>query len=87
MKGAVRNIRKSIVNTMKLVIRIDGEPISATLEDNAASRDFLALLPLTLTLKDYASTEKVSDLPKRLSTEGAPAGADPDIGDIAYYAP
>jgi hypothetical protein len=36
------------------------------------SRDFAALLPLTLTLKDYAATEKISDLPKRLSTDGAP---------------
>jgi hypothetical protein len=72
---------------MKIVIRIDGQTIAATLADSAASRDFFALLPLTLTLKDYASTEKVSDLPKRLSTEGTPAGVDPDVGDIAYYAP
>ena len=32
-------------------------------------------------------TEKISDLPKRLSTEGAPSGSDPAVGDIAYYAP
>ena len=37
--------------------------------------------------KDYNATEKVSDLPQRLSTKGAPAGFDPSIGDIAYYAP
>jgi hypothetical protein len=40
-----------------------------------------------LTFKDYAATEKVSDLPRRLSTKGAPPGSDPSIGDIAYYAP
>ncbi|MEZ4380327.1 MAG: cyclophilin-like fold protein, partial [Nannocystaceae bacterium] len=50
-------------------------------------RDLLALLPLTLHLRDYARTEKVSELPRRLSTEGAPAGVDPDVGDITYYAP
>jgi len=72
---------------MKIQIMIDGKPITATLQDNATSRDFLSLLPLTLTLKDHASTEKVSDLPRRLSTAGAPAGADPDVADIAYYAP
>lgn len=72
---------------MKIRITIDGTPITATLEDNATARDFASLLPLTLTLEDYASTEKISDLPRRLSTEGAPAGADPDVGDIAYYAP
>jgi hypothetical protein len=40
-----------------------------------------------LTLEDYAGTEKISNLPKRLSTEGAPSGSDPSVGDIAYYAP
>lgn len=47
----------------------------------------MGLLPLTLTLEDYASTEKISDLPKRLSTQGAPAGIDPSVGDVTYYAP
>jgi hypothetical protein len=55
--------------------------------DNATSRDFVSLLPISLTLKDYAATEKISDLPRKLSTEGAPAGSDPSVGDIAYYAP
>jgi hypothetical protein len=45
------------------------------------------LLPTTLTLKDHAGTEKVSDLPRKLSTEGAPSGSDPSVGDIALYAP
>ncbi len=72
---------------MKIRIRIDGTTIIATLENNATARDFASLLPLTLTLNDHASTEKVSDLPRRLSTKGAPAGVDPSVGDIAYYAP
>ena len=75
------------VSTMRIQINIDGQRITATLAESATSRDFVSLLPLTLTLRDYASTEKISDLPRRLSTKGAPAGVDPDIGDIAYYAP
>jgi hypothetical protein len=43
--------------------------------------------PLALTLNDYNATEKVSDLPRRLSTKEVPPGFDPSIGDIAYYAP
>jgi hypothetical protein len=67
---------------------VGGETILiATLADNPSAKDFASLLPLTLELKDYADTEKVSDLPKKLSTVGAPAGSDPDVGDIAYYAP
>jgi hypothetical protein len=45
------------------------------------------MLPLTLTLEDYSQTEKISNLPKKLTREGAPTGADPSVGDIAYYAP
>ena len=42
---------------------------------------------MTLTLVDYASTEKISDLPRRLSTKGAPSGITPKVGDVTYYAP
>jgi len=61
--------------------------LTATLNDNPTTRDFISLLPLDLKLKDYAGTEKVSDLPKKLSTEDAPSGFDPSVGDITYYAP
>lgn len=66
---------------------VEGKAITATLDDNETSRDFVSLLPLTLTLEDYAATEKISDLPRKLSTKGAPPGVDPSVGDIAYYAP
>ncbi len=66
---------------------INGQVLSATLLDDAAARDFLALLPLTLDLEDYAATEKIAQLPKKLSTVGTPAGMTPSVGDITYYAP
>jgi hypothetical protein len=72
---------------MRIRMDVEGTPITATLADNETSRDFVSLLPLTLTLKDYAATEKISDLPRKLSTSGAPPGGDPSIGDITYYAP
>src|SRR5882724_3501942 len=72
---------------MKIRMDVEGTTITATLVNNATSRDFVSLLPLTLTLEDYSATEKISDLPRRLSTEGAPPGSDPSLGDIAYYAP
>jgi hypothetical protein len=75
------------VKIMKVRVDIEGTAITATLLDTATSRDFVSLLPLTLTLKDYAATEKISDLPRRLATEGAPPGSDPSIGDVAYYSP
>ena len=75
------------VSTMKLRMDLEGTAITATLVDNPTSREFISLLPLTLTLTDYAGTEKIGDLPRRLTTEGAPVGSDPSVGSIAYYAP
>lgn len=72
---------------MKLHVIIDGQTLTATLDDSPPARDFASLLPLDLTLSDYSSTEKVSDLPRRLSTEAAPRSHTPSIGDITYYAP
>lgn len=72
---------------MKISINTGEKVITATLRDSATTRDFVAMLPMTLTLEDYAETEKISYLPRKLSTEGAPAGSEPAVGDIAYYAP
>ena len=73
--------------TVKIRLTINGNAMTATLIDNATAKDFLSLLPMTLTLEDYAATEKISYLPRKLSTAGAPAGSRPSVGDIAYYAP
>jgi hypothetical protein len=74
-------------STMRIRLTFDGKAVEATLLDNATARDLLSLLPVTLTLEDYASTEKIGYPPRKLSTAGAPAGVDPSVGDIAYYAP
>jgi hypothetical protein len=85
--ASAAHTRAEQVRTMKIRIDVDGARLTATLDDTVASRDFAALLPLTLTLEDYNRTEKISDLPKKLSTQDAPAGVNPSRGDIAYYAP
>jgi hypothetical protein len=74
-------------DSMKIRLRVEDKAITATLIDSKTTRDFISLLPLTLTLEDYAGTEKISRLPRRLSTEDAPSGSDPSVGDVAYYAP
>jgi len=74
-------------NLMKVRISSRDRVLTATMLDNATSRDFMSLMPITLTLKDYAGKEKVSDMPRKLSTQGAPPGSDPSVGDITLYAP
>ncbi|WP_405989947.1 cyclophilin-like fold protein [Streptomyces sp. NBC_00986] len=72
---------------MNIRLTIDGHRLDATLNDSATARDFAALLPLTLNLSDFHETEKIADLPRRLSTSGAPDAAEAKPGDLAYYAP
>ncbi len=75
------------VDETPIKITIADTVITARLANNASARDLAAQLPLTLTFKDFNRVEKVATLPRLLSVDDAPAGADPDIGDIGYYAP
>jgi hypothetical protein len=78
---------QTMADSVKIRLKVGDKVLTATLNDSKTTRDFISLLPLTLTLTDYSGTEKIHDLPKRLSTEGAPSGSDPSVGDITYYAP
>lgn len=86
-EGADTTPREAGEVKMKIRIAAGETVLTATMLDNATARDFMALMPVTLTLRDYAGTEKVGDLPRKLSTEGAPPGIDPSVGDITLYAP
>jgi hypothetical protein len=72
---------------MKIKITIGEKVAIATMNNNPTTADFISLLPLTLTLTDFNRTEKISDLPEKLSTKEAPAGYKPSVGDITIYAP
>ncbi|MFE6096705.1 cyclophilin-like fold protein [Streptomyces massasporeus] len=72
---------------MNIRLIIDGHRMDATLNGSATARDFAGLLPLTLNLSDFHQAEKTADLPRRLSTSGAPDAAEAEPGDLAYYAP
>jgi len=82
-----RDNNERMDGNVKIRISVEGKSAVAALADSTAARDFLSMLPLTLTLKDYSRTEKISNLPRKLSIEGAPAGYKPCAGDISFYAP
>ena len=71
----------------RIKLTVNGNEVFVKLDDNQASRDFLEMLPLTLTFEDFNNTEKIATLPNELSTEGLPSGYTPEIGDFSYYAP
>ena len=72
---------------MTFTISIQRHTVKGRLNDSSAAQDFALLLPLSVTLIDYAFTEKICDLPRGLVTRGAPDGFAPRAGDVAYYAP
>ena len=71
-----------------VTIRITGNDGSAQiiLNDSQPAKELAAMLPLSLTFRDYAGEEKIADLPQKLSTMNGFA-ADEVEGDFAYYAP
>ena len=70
---------------MKLRMSFEGGEVLISLYDTQASRELIAMLPLTLTFEDYAQIEKIARLPEKLSS-GTPPSSSPQ-GDFTYYAP
>lgn len=74
--------------SMKVNITVGSQTLTATMEDNAAARDFLSRLPLEVTLEDYNNvTEKIFYPSPALSTAGVTRGCTPAPGDITIYVP
>jgi hypothetical protein len=78
---------KEVKTVYSIQITLGERVITGQLNDTPSVRDFIKQLPLTLDLEDHASTEKIAYLPNKLTSQGAPAGVDPDVGDISYHAP
>jgi hypothetical protein len=77
---------ESVVGT---VVRFtaDTDTVDVTIgEDSPATGDFLGMLPLTLTIKEFNGHEKIAGLPRELKYQGSP-GSDPEDGDVVYYTP
>jgi len=72
---------------MRIQITIGEQRFDATLAESAAARDLIGQLPVTIDMIDHGQVEKTGPLPSPLSLDGQPDGADPDPGDLGYYAP
>lgn len=75
------------VQGKKLKLKFEDGEMIVDLYDNPTSRDFVAMLPMTVTLQDFNKTEKIGYLSRKLSLQLAPDGFKPTVGDFAYYAP
>lgn len=84
--ASARQSSKSVVGTVVRFRAGTGAVDVTIVEDSPASRDFLSMLPLTLTLEEFNGREKIADLPRQLNYDGSP-GSDPEDGDLIYFTP
>jgi hypothetical protein len=82
---ATRAINETAVTDIR--ITVNDQSFTAQLADNPTARDLIDQLPLTLRFRDFNRVEKIAKLPRPLTMDGVPAGDDPEINDIGYYAP
>ena len=71
---------------MKLRLTIDGKAFTATMIDSDTTRDFISLLPLTLTMEDLFRREKYAHLPRAISERGERTQTC-RAGDLIYWPP
>lgn len=72
---------------MHIQVQIGQELLTAAVDDTPAGRDLMTQLPQTIEMIDHGGVEKTGPLRAPLDLDGQPDGADPDVGDLGYYAP
>lgn len=65
----------------------DRHSFTAKLIDNPSARDFASMLPLDLSIENYAGNEKIAYLPRKLSEVGSGPFSNEAPGDLCYFAP
>ena len=73
--------------SVRIVLRFGNETAAATLAGTPAAREFAAMLPLELDLRDPMGQAKSGPLPRPLDVNGTDQVFDPAVGQIYYSAP
>ena len=74
------------ITSMKMNVEIGGKSFIATLEDNAATREFIDMMkeaPISISMRDYSGFEKVGSLGRSLTTDNHQTTT--SAGDIVLY--
>lgn len=72
---------------MKVRFTFNDQHMIASLYDNPSAADFASMLPLELTIDNYANNEKVAYLPRKLTPAGSGPFGNERAGDLCYFAP
>lgn len=79
--------RRGGAATMRIRGTFSDQTFTAMLQDNPSARDFASMLPLDLSIDDYATNEKIAYLPRKLTEAGSGPFSNEAPGDLCYYAP
>lgn len=74
------------ISQMKMNVKIGNSSFTATLEDNAATRELIEMMkksPITIDMSDYSGFEKVGSLGRSLTTDNHQTTT--SAGDIVLY--
>ena len=71
---------------MKVHLVLNGKVIAATLADNDTAREFIAMLPMTITMHDMFGREKFGPLPRAISGKGT-STRPYEVGDMICWSP
>ncbi|MBB5781453.1 cyclophilin-like fold protein [Nonomuraea jabiensis] len=75
----------SAVSGMPVVMWLGDRAVTATLIDTPPSRQFAAMLPLTVQLADAWGQAKAGPLPRALTADGGVAVHDPIPGEVCFW--
>ena len=81
---AIANVAQA--DTMKIRLKVGDQAIAAKLIESETTRDFVSLLPLTLTMNDLFGREKFGH-PMRALSEGRKRTRTYEVGEVIYWSP
>lgn len=73
------------IKLTKIKMSFDKKEIIIRIFENESSKDFLSKLPMTLVFEDFAKTEKIAYLNKKLIIDKVSSSK--ETSDFCYYAP
>ena len=80
-------IQSKEMQDMKIKINFNNKEVIVTLENNAATQQFVAMLPAEFNFQDFAGQEKISYFPEKISLKNTTGGMIAQKGKMFIYAP
>lgn len=72
---------------VKIKMSFEGKEVIVSMQDNAAARQLLDMLPAEFAFSDYAGEEKITSFSRPLDLSQAPRGMVAKAGRMFIYAP